>query len=70
MRAMNRPSAARRRSPRKTFDCNVASTLGRFYTPLRTWLSRWYPCKLSLKFDLTRNRYVSTDYTSGVGMQA
>ncbi len=29
-----------------------------------------YPCKLSLDFDLTRDRYVSTDYTSGAGMQA
>ncbi len=39
-------------------------------TPLRTWLSRWYPCKLSLDFDLTRDRYVSADYTSGAGVKA
>ena len=29
-----------------------------------------YPCKLSLDFDLTRDRYVSTDYTSGAGVKA
>ena len=54
----------------KIFDGGERKTEAVLYHRKARFEELGYPCKLSLDFDLTRDRYVSADYTSGAGMQA
>ncbi len=54
----------------KIFDGGQRKTEAVLYHRKARFEELGYPCKLSLDFDLTRDRYVSADYTSGGGTRA